>query len=408
MPTFTSEPLDADLEVLGVAAVGSPGSRRAGRDGRRPAPGRRARRDAVPGRGRDPEPDPSRSHETPEPLEPGVVEGSGSRCARPATGSRPAIGSGSRSRPRCGRSSGRRRCPPIIGSITAAPDRARLSPADRCRPGAVPRCRRSRPARRASARSAADRARPTGLAGDRGRDRRLRDRRTTRVRRVRLPDGRALCTGERLEMTACDADPAHARMHQRGRVPPARGGPEILIEANGTIRTTATDFHMNVGLRVTLRRRPVLRAGLARDGPPPPRLKRAAPPSNSARPLTSMFRNGVHWMNRSHRRAPGCDRARPTGRPRRRSGRRRPRAADEDVQRDVVRSARSSVRGSSRGRTPQHRHVSHHGVHDADRERPNEGHRSLRHSPSAGGSSGELEGFSRPSVRKLSPPRVIV
>jgi putative CocE/NonD family hydrolase len=68
-----------------------------------------------------------------------------------------------------------------------------------------------------------------------------------------LPDGRStLYTGERLEMTARDADPAHARMHNEVVYRLREDGSEILIEANGTTRTTETDFHMNVGLRVTL------------------------------------------------------------------------------------------------------------------------------------------------------------
>jgi uncharacterized protein len=68
-----------------------------------------------------------------------------------------------------------------------------------------------------------------------------------------LPDGRStLYTGERLEMTARDADPAHARMHNDVVYRLREDGSEILIEASGTTRTTETDFHMNVELRVTL------------------------------------------------------------------------------------------------------------------------------------------------------------
>ncbi|HXU84287.1 MAG TPA: hypothetical protein VN773_00635, partial [Verrucomicrobiae bacterium] len=68
-----------------------------------------------------------------------------------------------------------------------------------------------------------------------------------------LPDGRTtLYTGERLEMTARDADPADARLHNDVVYRLREAGSEILIEANGTIRTTATDFHMSVGLTVTL------------------------------------------------------------------------------------------------------------------------------------------------------------
>jgi putative CocE/NonD family hydrolase len=77
-----------------------------------------------------------------------------------------------------------------------------------------------------------------------------------------LPDGRAtLYAGERLEMTARDADPAHARMHNEVVYRMREDGSEILIEANGTIRTTATDFHMNVGLRVTLDGAPFFERG---------------------------------------------------------------------------------------------------------------------------------------------------
>ena len=68
-----------------------------------------------------------------------------------------------------------------------------------------------------------------------------------------LPDGRTtLYSGERLEMTASDADPAHARMHNEVIYRLRADGTEILVEASGTTRTTATDFDMSVELRVTL------------------------------------------------------------------------------------------------------------------------------------------------------------
>ena len=77
-----------------------------------------------------------------------------------------------------------------------------------------------------------------------------------------LPDGRStLYTGERLEMTARDADPAHARMHNEVVYRLREDGSEVLIEANGTTRTTETDFHMNVGLRVTLDGAPFFERG---------------------------------------------------------------------------------------------------------------------------------------------------
>ena len=85
---------------------------------------------------------------------------------------------------------------------------------------------------------------------------------TSEFGEVTLPDGRTtLYTGERLEMTARDADPAHARMHTEVVYRLREDGSEILIEANGTIRTTATDFHMNVGLKVTLDGAPLVERG---------------------------------------------------------------------------------------------------------------------------------------------------
>jgi uncharacterized protein len=68
-----------------------------------------------------------------------------------------------------------------------------------------------------------------------------------------LPDGRTtLFSGERLEMTARDADPAHARMHNEVVYRLRENAVETRIDASGTIRTTGTDFHMSVGLRVTI------------------------------------------------------------------------------------------------------------------------------------------------------------
>jgi predicted acyl esterase len=77
--------------------------------------------------------------------------------------------------------------------------------------------------------------------------------RTSEFGESTLPDGRTtLYTGEALEMTARDADPADARMHNEVVYRLREDGSEVLIAANGTIRTTATDFEMTVGLRVTL------------------------------------------------------------------------------------------------------------------------------------------------------------
>jgi hypothetical protein len=86
--------------------------------------------------------------------------------------------------------------------------------------------------------------------------------RTSEFGEATLPDGRTtLYTGEALEMTARDDDPAHARMHNEVRDRLREAGSEIGIEASGTIRTTATDFHMNVGLRVTLDGAPFFERG---------------------------------------------------------------------------------------------------------------------------------------------------
>jgi putative CocE/NonD family hydrolase len=86
--------------------------------------------------------------------------------------------------------------------------------------------------------------------------------RTSEFGEATLPDGRTtLYTGEALEMTARDADPAHARMHNEVVYRLREAGSEILIEANGTVRTTGTDFHMNVGLRVSLDGAPFFERG---------------------------------------------------------------------------------------------------------------------------------------------------
>ncbi len=76
------------------------------------------------------------------------------------------------------------------------------------------------------------------------------------------PDGTTrLYTGERLEMTVADGDPAHARMHNEVVYRLRDHGSEVLIEASGTTRSTETDFHMNVGLRVTLDGAPFFERG---------------------------------------------------------------------------------------------------------------------------------------------------
>jgi len=79
---------------------------------------------------------------------------------------------------------------------------------------------------------------------------------------VVMPDGMSsLYTGERLEMTTSDADPAHARMHNEVLYRLRDHGSEVLIEASGTIRSTESDFNMNVGLKVTLDGAPFFERG---------------------------------------------------------------------------------------------------------------------------------------------------
>ena len=79
---------------------------------------------------------------------------------------------------------------------------------------------------------------------------------------VVMPDGMSsLYTGERLEMTASDDDPAHARMHNEVIYRLRDHRSEVLIEASGTIRSTEADFHMNVGLKVTLDGAPFFERG---------------------------------------------------------------------------------------------------------------------------------------------------
>ncbi len=68
-----------------------------------------------------------------------------------------------------------------------------------------------------------------------------------------LPDGvSTLASGERLEMIARDVDPAHAEMRNDVVYRLRRAEADVLIESDGTIRTTETDIEMTVRLRVQL------------------------------------------------------------------------------------------------------------------------------------------------------------
>ena len=70
---------------------------------------------------------------------------------------------------------------------------------------------------------------------------------------VTPPDGlTSLYSGERLEMTARDDDPASARMANEVVYRLRDGDAEILVEASGTVTSTVSDFEMEVHLQVAL------------------------------------------------------------------------------------------------------------------------------------------------------------
>jgi hypothetical protein len=67
-----------------------------------------------------------------------------------------------------------------------------------------------------------------------------------------LPDGTTLYSSELLEMTASDADPAHARMRTEVVYRLDQDGRAIAVRANGLMTSTETDFSLAVDLDVTL------------------------------------------------------------------------------------------------------------------------------------------------------------
>ncbi|HEX5014528.1 MAG TPA: CocE/NonD family hydrolase [Candidatus Limnocylindrales bacterium] len=76
---------------------------------------------------------------------------------------------------------------------------------------------------------------------------------TSEFGQVTLPDGQtSLYSGERLEMTARDDDPARARMANEVVYRLRDGEAEIGIHASGLVTSTVTDFEMEVHLDVTL------------------------------------------------------------------------------------------------------------------------------------------------------------
>ncbi|HEY7937788.1 MAG TPA: CocE/NonD family hydrolase [Candidatus Limnocylindrales bacterium] len=67
-----------------------------------------------------------------------------------------------------------------------------------------------------------------------------------------LPDGTSLYSSELLEMTASDADPAHARMRTEVVYRLDQDGRAIVAEASGLMTSTETTFELSVDLDVTL------------------------------------------------------------------------------------------------------------------------------------------------------------
>ncbi|MEW5958551.1 MAG: hypothetical protein AB1801_12545, partial [Chloroflexota bacterium] len=67
-----------------------------------------------------------------------------------------------------------------------------------------------------------------------------------------LPGDSWLFTSEQLEMTAYHHDPAHARLYNEVVYQLQEYGYEIYIRSTGAIRSTETDLHVDIQLRVTL------------------------------------------------------------------------------------------------------------------------------------------------------------
>jgi hypothetical protein len=74
-----------------------------------------------------------------------------------------------------------------------------------------------------------------------------------------LPDGTALWTGESIEMTASDSDPAHSRLADRIVYRLDQDGHRVDVRAGGETTSTKTDFRMTVDLEVDLDGAPFFR-----------------------------------------------------------------------------------------------------------------------------------------------------
>jgi hypothetical protein len=67
-----------------------------------------------------------------------------------------------------------------------------------------------------------------------------------------LPDGRSLFNAERLLLTAYERDPAHVQLANEVNYRLKEYGYETHIRTTGAIRSTESDFHINIELSVTL------------------------------------------------------------------------------------------------------------------------------------------------------------
>ncbi len=67
-----------------------------------------------------------------------------------------------------------------------------------------------------------------------------------------IPENTSLLTSETLEMTAYHHDPAHARLYNEVIYNLKEHGYETEIRTTGTIRSTESDFHVDIQLHVTL------------------------------------------------------------------------------------------------------------------------------------------------------------
>ena len=84
---------------------------------------------------------------------------------------------------------------------------------------------------------------------------------------VALPDGTSLYSSELLEMTASDADPAHATMRTEVVYRLDQDGRAVEVLAHGLMSSTETTFELSVEREVSLDGRPFHRGQWAESIP---------------------------------------------------------------------------------------------------------------------------------------------